>query len=58
VDYQPETYIDLPLESWDASWRLEKGSRIRIDVTSSDFPQYAAHPNKKDLWCVVRVRGE
>lgn len=54
ADYFPGEFVDLVLESWDVSWRLQKGSRLRVDITSSDFPQYAVHPNKKDLWCMVR----
>lgn len=54
VDYIPGTFVDLELNSWDISWRFQKGSRIRLDVTSSDFPQYAAHPNSKALWSTVK----
>ena len=54
VDYTPGTFVDLELNSWDISWHFQKGSRIRLDVTSSDFPQYAAHPNSKALWSTVK----
>lgn len=53
ADYTPGDFVDLALCSWDIAWNLEKGSRIRIDISSSDFPQYAAHPNREGLWCMV-----
>lgn len=53
VPYTPGEFVEIELRGWDIAWNLEKGSRIRVDVTSSDFPQYAAHPNKDELWCMV-----
>lgn len=35
---------------WDLAWKIQKGSRLRIDVTSSDFPQYAVHSNFAGVW--------
>lgn len=55
VSYAPGEFVELELESWDISWRFQKGSRIRLDVTSSDFPQYAAHPNCAGLWSEARA---
>ncbi len=52
-EYEPNTFVELDMESWDLSWKFQEGSRIRVDITSSDFPQYAIHPNKKELWCTV-----
>ena len=49
--YTPGQFVELELESWDISWRFQKGSQIRLDLSSSDFPQYAAHPNSSVLWC-------
>lgn len=53
VKYTPGDFVDLALCGWDIAWKLEKGSRIRIDISSSDFPQYAAHSNRDELWCMV-----
>lgn len=53
VGYIPGEFVALNLESWDISWRFQKGSIVRLDVTSSDFPQYAAHPNCAGLWSVA-----
>ena len=54
TDYVPGTFVDLEMTCWDLAWKFQKGSKIRIDVTSSDFPQYAIHPNRKELWCTVK----
>lgn len=52
-EYQAENYVDLTLKSWPISWRINKGHKIRIDITSTDFPQYSVHPNRRELWCLV-----
>lgn len=40
----------LQLESWDVAWTLRAGSRLRLDISSSNFPEYSIHPNTKTLW--------
>ena len=40
----------LKIRTWDIAWQLPAGSRIRLDVTSSDFPQYCVHPNVGGCW--------
>ena len=35
---------------WNIVYTIPKGSRIRVDVSSSDFPQYHVHSNQKGLW--------
>ena len=51
--YTPGTFVELELKATDIAWRFDAGSRIRVDISSSDFPQYAAHPNSDALWCTV-----
>jgi putative CocE/NonD family hydrolase len=53
--YTPGEWVDIDLESWDVSWRLHKGSRLRLDVSSSDFPEYSIHPNSAELWSMSRT---
>ncbi len=48
--YEPGTAVDAPIDMWDIAWKLHRGSRIRLDVTSSDFPQYTAHSNYPGVW--------
>ena len=35
----------LPIE-----WEISAGSRIRVDICSSDFPQYSLHSNYPGVW--------
>ena len=39
---------------WDVAFQVKAGSRLRLDVSSSDFPQYAAHPNLPGCWAEQR----
>jgi predicted acyl esterase len=32
------------------AWTIKQGSRIRVDVSSSNFPAYAAHSNFSGPW--------
>ena len=51
--YTPGEVVEVTVEALPIMWQLSTGSRIRVDISSSDFPQYAAHPNKDELWCMV-----
>lgn len=42
--------VELELETIDIAWKLGKGSRLRLDVSSSNFPEYSVHPNTGELW--------
>ena len=48
--YIPETPIKAVIDMSDICYALPAGSRIRIDVTSSDFPQYHIHSNQPGGW--------
>lgn len=54
LPYEPNTPIEIHLKSWPIKWYLPAGSRIRLDVSSSNFPAYHAHPNKAEPWAQVR----
>jgi uncharacterized protein len=52
---QPQTYraqeaVDIEIELWPVAWTIKQGSRIRVDVSSSNFPAYAAHSNFSGPW--------
>jgi len=49
-DYQPGDRIELNLEFWPIAWRVQPGSRLRLDVSSSDFPKFHAHTNRAGPW--------
>ena len=50
LTYTPGKVEEINLKMWDVAWEAKKGSRLRLDISSSDFPQYAVHPNKPGVW--------
>lgn len=48
--YTPDNIVPVQIEMWDIAFTIRQGSRIRVDVSSSDFPQYNAHTNYAGLW--------
>lgn len=48
--YTPGEAADVCVELWDMAWTVQPGSRLRLDVSSSDFPQYAVHSNYAGIW--------
>ncbi len=51
--YTPGTPVKVTADMSDICYALPKGSRIRIDITSSDFPQYAVCSNQPGPWASV-----
>ncbi len=54
ISYTPNTVEQITVQSWDVAWRIQKGSRIRVDISSSNFPEYAVHPNKEGVWSTIK----
>ncbi len=52
VEYIPDTVVEANIFMWDISWRLHRGSKLRIDISSSDSPQYAVHTNNAGIWAL------
>ncbi|MCI8614388.1 MAG: CocE/NonD family hydrolase [Lachnospiraceae bacterium] len=52
--YTPHTIVPISIEMWDVAWKIQKNSRLRIDITSSDFPQYCVHSNYAGCWAQAR----
>jgi hypothetical protein len=50
VAYIPGDIVEITVDMWDIAWEFKKGSRIRIDIQSSDFPQYSIHTNTPGIW--------
>jgi uncharacterized protein len=50
TSYEPNKVERLVIELWPIAWRIRKGSRIRLDVSSSNFPAYHIHPNLAGNW--------
>lgn len=53
-NYQPGEREHIEIVMWDINWKLQEGSRIRVDITSSDFPQYAVHANQAGCWAMQK----
>ncbi|OZG61280.1 hydrolase [Bifidobacterium lemurum] len=49
-DYMPGGVRRVSVDMWDICWKVPAGSRIRCDISSSDFPQYSVHTNTAGLW--------
>lgn len=49
-NYDPGEKVKITIDTWDLAWMIKKNSRIRIDLTSSDFPQYCIHTNYAGCW--------
>ena len=54
ITYTPNEEVSVEIKMWDLAWKFQKGSRIRVDITSSDFPQYVAHSNQAGCWAKVK----
>ena len=48
--YEPGTVKKVTLECQETAWTFKKGDRIRIDISSSNFPWYNAHNNTEVPW--------
>lgn len=48
--YQPGEAAEICVDFWDIVWTVQPGSRLRLDISSSDFPQYTAHSNYAGIW--------
>ena len=52
--YRPGEIVRITLNMWDIDWLFQKGSRLRLDISSSDFPQYAVHTNHEGVWSLQK----
>lgn len=48
--YEPDTRIVLKFPMVPIDWTLAAGSRIRLDISSSNAPAFAPHFNRAGLW--------
>jgi len=52
-DYTPNEPVVVTIDMWPTAWALEKGSKIRAEISSSNFPAYHVHSNLKGLWSAL-----
>jgi len=48
--YKPNERIALEIETLPITWEIKPGNRLRVDITSSDFPEYNIHSNYPGIW--------
>jgi len=48
--YQAGTVVNLCLELRPITWKLQAHSRLRLDISSSNFPEYNVHSNTAGPW--------
>lgn len=53
-EYLPNSIIKLEIEFDDVAWKIQNGSKLRLDISSSDFMQFNAHTNYKGIWSLQR----
>lgn len=47
-----ESISKVTIDFWDIAYCFKKGSKLRIDISSSDFPQYNINSNYPGNWAV------
>ena len=50
VAYKPGKKVELEIVALPVIWNVKKGNRLRLDVKSSNFPEYAVHSNYAGVW--------
>lgn len=50
--YQPGRIEELNITLLPVTWSIRAGSRIRVDIASSNFPEYAIHSNQQGIWSI------
>lgn len=48
--YNANEVVALEIETLPVTWEVKKGNKLRIDITSSDFPEYSVHSNYAGIW--------
>jgi uncharacterized protein len=54
--YEPGTELTLEFSLTPIRWELSPGSTLRLDISSSNYPIYNAHPNVVAPWAQTRER--
>lgn len=50
LPYAPGRPVTVTIDMWPIEWTFQPGSRLRIDLSSSNWPAYHAHANRAGLW--------
>ena len=41
----PGTIYEVTIDMWSTCYAFNKGHRIRVDISSSNYPRFSANPN-------------
>ncbi len=52
--YEPGSVVPVEIDLWPIEWVVGAGSRLRLDISSSNFPAFHAHPNRAGIWSLQR----
>lgn len=50
IKYIPGDVVEANIDLLPVTWKIKKGSSIRVDISSSDFPEYSVHTNYAGIW--------
>lgn len=53
LPYKPGERVEVMFDLTPILWRLQRGSRLRLDISSSNAPAFFPHPNSAELWSRV-----
>ena len=48
--YVPHTRTQVKIDMWDVCYTVKKGERLRLDISSSNYPEYHIHCNYRGIW--------
>ena len=48
--YLPGTPVPVTVDMWDVCYTVKAGERLRLDISSSDYPNFHIHCNYRGIW--------
>lgn len=52
--YIPDAIVEINIDMLPITWCIRKGSKIRVDISSSNFPEFAVHTNYPGIWSLQK----
>jgi putative CocE/NonD family hydrolase len=50
LEYRPGEVVEINIDLLPVIWNIKAGSRVRVDISSSSFPEYSIHSNYAGVW--------
>jgi putative CocE/NonD family hydrolase len=50
LEYNPGDIAEINIELLPVAWNIKAGSSVRVDISSSSFPEYSVHSNYPGIW--------